>query len=420
MSGLSEQINNIMEREMGDIGPFIVRKQSMIIGADPGSIRPNDLPELASKLSEVMKTFGGYDKARKIYYEIKELGNLEQIIEEEESEEKRNKMLEELGRTCIFAGEWEKAFEYFNQLLAEAEGNSDRHLMSRYLRRLGFIHQERAEFDQALVYYERPLEEAEESGNKNAIAGSLNYLGTVYWNKGNYEEARKFHEGAIKNASIVKDMSALGGAHIGLGNIHSERNELEKAISHYQKSLEFLEETDQLDQIARAYNNLGDTYLQMKDWEKALEQFDKCKENGEKGGWLNMKAWGLFNSSEALIHLGKLDEARNNLDMSDDILKRIGDKAGIGGMHQNYGRLYQANEDWNLAIRHYQKAIEIFTEINTPSSLAECRKELGLIFKEEGEFEKAKAELRRAANLYHHLGLENMVKTCLKEIDALG
>lgn len=420
MASLSQEINSIMEREMDIIGTFIVKKQCMLIGADPDNIEPRDLPELASKLSEVMRTFGGYDKARKIYSEIKRLENLDDIVEAEESVEKRSEMLENLGRTCIFAGEWEKAFEYFNQLLAEAERKSDRRQMSRYLRRLGFIHQERAEFDQALVYYERALEEAEESGSKNAIAGACNYIGTVYWNKGNYDKAHEYHERAITNAKAVNDLSALGGAHIGMGNIHADTHELDDAIEHYQKSLEYLEKTEQLDQIARAYNNLGDTYLQLKEWGKALEQFDKCRENGEKGGWLNMKAWALFNSSEALIHLEKLEAAERNLDLSDDILKRIGDKAGIGGMHQNYGRLFKAKKDWDLAIRHYEKAIEIFTQINTPSSLAECKFELGLVHKDKGDKDAAKAELRRAANLYHHLDLENRVKICLKEIEALG
>ena len=34
-SALTEQIYTIMEREMGDIGNFIVKKQCMLIGADP-------------------------------------------------------------------------------------------------------------------------------------------------------------------------------------------------------------------------------------------------------------------------------------------------------------------------------------------------------------------------------------------------
>ena len=142
---------------------------------------------------------------------------------------------------------------------------------------------------------------AEESGNKNEIAGSCNYIGTIYWYKGNYDRSEEFHERAISNAEGVEDMTALGAAHIGLGNVHSDNQELDAALKHYRDSLKYLEKSQQLDQLARAYNNLGDTYLQMKDWNKALEQFDRSKEYGEEGGWLNMKAWALFNSSAALI-----------------------------------------------------------------------------------------------------------------------
>jgi tetratricopeptide (TPR) repeat protein len=417
---LSEKIYAIMEREMAHIGHFIVRKQSMLIGADPDNIKPKDLPELASKLSEVMKTFGGHDKARNIYSEIKRLDNLDMIVESEQNDEKRNKMQEDLGRTCIFTGEWEKAFEYFNKLLADAERIGDRRMISRYLRRLGFIHQERSEFDQALVYYERALEEAEESENKNAIAGSCNYIGTVYWYKGNYVLAEEFLGRALKNAEIVGDMTALGAAHIGLGNLHSDLNEPDEALEHYRNSLKYLKNTEKLDQIARAYNNLGDTYLHKKDWEKALEQFEKCQKYGEEGGWVNMKAWALFNSSEALTHLGDLKKAKDYLDQSHEILKKIGDRVGIAGIHQNYGRLYRVKKEWDLSIMHYEKSIQIFTEINTPLSLAECRLEFGLTLKEKGDADEAKTELRRAVNLFQHLELDSMVKSTLKEIEALG
>jgi len=420
MSGaLTDQIYDIMEREMSSIGHFIVKKQCMLIGADPGNIEPPDLPELASKLSEVMRTFGGYEKARKIFSEIKQLENLDLIVEAEESEEKRNKMLEDLGRTCLFAGEWEKAFEYFNQLLAEAENAGDKRLMSRYLRRLGFIHQERAEFDQALDYYERALEEAEESGNKNAIAGSCNYIGNIYWNKGNYDKSIEYHERAIYNAKDVDDKKAMGAAHIGLGNVHSDINEMEESIKHFKESIGYLKEVNQLDQLARAYNNLGDTYLRMDKWTEALKQFEKCLKYGEEGGWLNMKAWAFFNSSEALINLNELAKAEENLDQSHEILKTIGDKAGIAAVHQNYGRLYKAKSDFDLTIRHFEKAVEIFTEINTPLSLAECRVELASAFKTKGDLKRAKEEYRRAANLFHHLELDKRLKDVLKEIEKL-
>ncbi len=417
---LTEQIFTIMEREMSDIGNFIVKKQCMIIGADPESIEPRDLPELASNLSEVMRTFGGYEKARKIYSEIKKLENLDKVVEEEESEEKRNKMLENLGMTCIFSAEWDKAFEYFNKLLSQAEMDGNKTQVSRYLRRMGFIHQERSEFDQALEYYERALEAAEEGKDPLTIGQACNRIGGIYWNKGYYDLAKEFLEKAIENALKVDDKRILGSAHIGLGNIHGDNHEVEDSLAHYKDALIFLEDTNEVYEMSRAHNNLGDTYLLQGDWDKALEQFEKCRSLGEESGWVNIVAWADFNASEALIHLGKLDQAKSDLDKSMKIMLNIGDKVGLGGIHQNYGRLFHAKKNWVNMEEHYKKAIELFMEINTPLSLAEAYTELGLALKEKGDMDQAKIELRRAANLFLHLDLDKQVKRVLKEIEILS
>ena len=133
-----------------------------------------------------------------------------------------------------------------------------------------------------------------------------------------------------------------------------------------------------------------------------------------------MVAWADFNASEALIHLGKLDKAKADLDKSMEIMLKIGDKVGLGGINQNYGRLFHAQKNWVNMEEHYKKAIEIYMEINTPISLAEAYTELGLALKEKGDKDQAKVELRRAANLFLHLNIEKQVKRVLKEIENLN
>jgi len=102
-----------------------------------------------------------------------------------------------------------------------------------------------------------------------------------------------------------------------------------------------------------------------------------------------------------------------------DIMLKIGDKVGLGGIHQNYGRLFHAQKNWVNMEEHYKKAVEIFTDINTPISLAEAYNELGLALKDKGDKDQAKIELRRAANLFLHLDLEKQVKKVLKEIESI-
>ena len=79
--------------------------------------------------------------------------------------------------------------------------------------------------------------------------------------------------------------------------------------------------------------------------------------------------------------------------------------------------LNMAKKDWDMAILSIQRAVDIFTEINTPLSLADCQFELGLAYKSKGDPVHAKEEMRRAVNLYTHLDLDHMVKKALAEIE---
>ncbi|MCX8173595.1 MAG: hypothetical protein N3F63_03170 [Thermoplasmata archaeon] len=72
-SPISEKVYNIMGREMGHIGRFIVQKQCKDLGINPEDIKTEDLPKIAKALGDVMKTFGGEDKGKAIEAEIRRL-----------------------------------------------------------------------------------------------------------------------------------------------------------------------------------------------------------------------------------------------------------------------------------------------------------------------------------------------------------
>ena len=71
---LNRKIHNIMAREMGSLGKFIVNKQCKDLGIDPENIKLEDIGRLADAFEKVMETFGGKDKARTVKDEIKKLG----------------------------------------------------------------------------------------------------------------------------------------------------------------------------------------------------------------------------------------------------------------------------------------------------------------------------------------------------------
>ena len=82
-SEISQAISEIVRREMDDFGELILRKQCQDMGIPYDSIEIEDLPNLAMKLSGALSSFCGKDKSRRIYDEIKRLGNINAIIDKE-------------------------------------------------------------------------------------------------------------------------------------------------------------------------------------------------------------------------------------------------------------------------------------------------------------------------------------------------
>lgn len=404
-----------MEREMQTLGLSILSRQCEHLNVVEDDIRPEDLPALAGRLSEIMRTCGGYDKAQRVYSHIRALQDLDELAEMEDGVHK-TEVLENLAKASLYAGEFDKASKYYDTLLSEANAQDNKVAKAKYLRSMGMLHMEKAEFDLALALFEKALVEAAKAENPRQISKCYCRIGDIYWYKGKFREALEAYELAVKNGD---DDSDIGAAHVGLGNVYQGRLEMAKAITNYVEALAKLKNTDNYQDLARAYNNLGDTYLQMQDWDNAIENFKKGEEYGEKGGWVYVQAFTQFNTAEALVQSGRLEEAKETVDKSMDILTQIGNKPGLAGAYHVYGMYYLRMKDKGRMVEYYMKSIDIYDEIQMPHYVARFSYELGLGFKELGDKDNARKEFERALKVYEDIELENMVKKVKREMANL-
>ena len=72
-SELSMKVYNIMAKEMGHMGKFIVKKQCVDLKIDSENIKPEDLDGLASALAKAVIMFTGESKADRIKSDIRRL-----------------------------------------------------------------------------------------------------------------------------------------------------------------------------------------------------------------------------------------------------------------------------------------------------------------------------------------------------------
>jgi hypothetical protein len=70
---ISRKIHNLMAKEMGHMGKFIIKKQCDDLGLKPDEIKLEDLPKLSQAVMRAIVVFTGQDKAKRVAMDIKRL-----------------------------------------------------------------------------------------------------------------------------------------------------------------------------------------------------------------------------------------------------------------------------------------------------------------------------------------------------------
>lgn len=418
-SYLSQQIFTIMEREMQEMGAPIVRKQCQLLAIDCDDIQPRDLPKLARALSEVMKAFSGIEKAKKLNQEILGLENLTRLIDKENDISAKIEMMLSAGDSYHITGEWDKAMSYFGKLLDIPEVSEKPELIIKIRRRIASVKMEMGVLGEAREGFQHCLDAAEEIDDEYELAEAYRGLGHICWMRGDFADGSNYLEQALEKAKGANDVRLMGEILIDLGNVYSDMGEESRGLTCYRESIEHLEKAEDHSSIARAYNNIGDTYLQKMEWDDALKYFDLCMKAAEKAGNVDMKAWAYFNMAEALTRKMELDKAKKFLDESVYILRKLGDKPGLSGAYKGYGLLYTQKGRWVNALDYFNKALKISSEIGALHERAMILFEMGQMYIDKGDRDKARASLKESLGIYQKLKIDKAIEVISEQLSRV-
>jgi DNA-binding SARP family transcriptional activator/tetratricopeptide (TPR) repeat protein len=106
----------------------------------------------------------------------------------------------------------------------------------------------------------------------------------------------------------------------------------------------------------------------------------------------------------ALLRLGRLTEAREELERARDRFAELGDAAGQAMAHRGLGRAAARRGDHAEALRQARLALELFTRDGPPSGRASAENAVGWMLAELGEHDDALRHCTRALALQERLG----------------
>ncbi|MBN2891101.1 MAG: tetratricopeptide repeat protein [Bacteroidales bacterium] len=223
------------------------------------------------------------------------------------------------------------------------------------------------DLDSSLMFFNEALDISIETKNKEYEAISLGQIGRIYYYMNEVAEATNYFQQSLDIALEIEDylQAAKMCNNLGLMNLYTQ--EYDKAYDFFKKQLTFSTEANDSTWISDSYNNFGSYFLNQ----------------------------------------DLLDSAINNYEIGLKIAEQIDYKGNIATINSNLAIVYHTKGNLPLALKYNLDAARIFQETGDLHNYAITASNIGAMYIDNNEFDKAKEYLLIAYNLKDSIVIED-------------
>ncbi|WP_052667472.1 BTAD domain-containing putative transcriptional regulator [Nitriliruptor alkaliphilus] len=196
--------------------------------------------------------------------------------------------------------------------------------------RLGLLHHMRGELDEALPIYDQGrhgLPTAE------AIICTAMYA-TARWLRGERDACAEAAHEALDRALQLGEDRPLASAHTVLAMLAALDGQRRANDAHYLRAIEHAERAGDVFQLVRIRVNRASHHIEEGNYTEALVELDRAGSLAEVTGFSPFTAVALSNRAEALVHLGRLEEAAADATEAVAMWRAIGSRLVVYGLEQ--------------------------------------------------------------------------------------
>ena len=234
-----------------------------------------------------------------------------------------------LGNTFKVTGDYDKAMDYFNATLKQAEENGDKNFIGGSLNDIGSLYYDKYDYDKALDYYEKSLVIRKELDDKSRIGASFNNIGVIYWEKKDLDKALDYFEKSLVIDEELGRKRGIGTAFNNIGVVYKEKGNFDKTLDYYKRSLSTREELGDKGAIVGSLFNIGLVYRDKGDFDSTLVYFKRSLPITEELEIKGPYGWSFTVIGSAYIEKDDFKQAAENLEKALTIQKEIGEDAGF-------------------------------------------------------------------------------------------
>ena len=313
---------------------------------------------------------------------------------------------ETLGEVMSLIGQYDGAFEHFNQAREIVDRAPDslerlRH-QAELNRKTAEVYERQSEYETALEWLDKGLSYLDQDQPLIEIADIYLLGAGVFHRQAKNELASQWCQKSRDIASQIDSREgrrSLAQAYYLDGAVQYRLGNLSDTVELCSQSLEIYQEINDVVGEARAYNNLSNAYAELGEWDKASDALQKSLEINQRIG--NVFEQGNVANNLAYIHLerGEWDQAKYLFIESNQIWKKIGAAFPDAVTLSNLAQVYIYQENWEQARETLTESQELFTAIGSDDYLAELERRWGEYYLGKEDLDQAEEHTRRSIGL---------------------
>jgi predicted ATPase len=353
------------------------------------------------------------EKAKKDYSNEEAIRFYSEALEFEEDVEKKMEIFEIIGDIHDMIGNYDKSIESYKRVL---ELNPKKRKIAEIKAKMGNIFLRKGEHDESSKICNEALDLVNDEGCKEE-ALAINNIGNVLWFSGEYDKALEHYEKSLRIREKIGDKKGIAISLHNIGMMHYWRENYKRAIEYVKKSIEINEIMGNMYQLAYSLLNIGYIYENIGEYDKAQEYVEKGRIISEKIGSQIAMTWYLCRSANDYFRKGDLEKAYDFCNKASELSAKIDAKESIAEAKRVLGMIYRQQKKWKESNDSFKDHIKFYKEMGDNWHLGDSYYEFALMWKEKGDSDNAKVYLNKAFDIYEKLKMEKhmeKVKTALE------
>ncbi len=262
--------------------------------------------------------------------------------------------LAKAGVSNHYLGNYEKALDYYNQLLNIYRKKGDKKYIAGYLNNIGACYYKLSNYDKAIENYHESLKIREELEDKKGMASSLNNIGNVYDDLSKYNKALEYYSRSLTIKEKINDKKGMESTLNNIAIIYNKFGKYDKALDYHQLSLKIKTEIGNKKGISIALFNIGKVYENKDNYNEALKYFLQALQYKEEAG----DKWGISNTclstGSIYLKIKNYSLAFQYIRKGLDIAIEIRAKELIKGGYEKLSKYYSLNKNYVKALEYYE------------------------------------------------------------------